>query len=134
MKCIYENHYWKIFWHEGGQIIHFVFSDQTEYMTVEQYYDMLGNFIPIIKEYKPKNILADTTHFRFTITPDVQEWINEHILSLYSEIGVKKHAVLLSSDLFTLVSVEQTMDDYQEGVFINHYFEDSQKALDWLLE
>lgn len=133
MEKIYESPNWAIYWHIKGEVIHLVFTPNTSKISEKEYLDELKAFIPLVEKYKPKAILADTRNFGFVNSPDVQEWINENILALYAKIGVRKHAILISSDLFTAVAVEMTMDEDRSGTFQNQYFEDETLAKTWLL-
>lgn len=132
-KLLHESDYWTIYWHDNAKCLHFIFSSATGDMDVEEYLEELKTYISLTKEYKPLNIYADTREFAFTITPDVQEFIDENILALYSKIGTEKHAVIVSKDLFASVSVEQTMDENAgDQTFKNEYFDDPEQAEKWL--
>ncbi len=133
MEIVYQSANWAIYWHSKGEIIHFVFTINSENMFADEYLNELKAFIPILEKYQPKGILADTRDFGFTIAPAIQEWTNENILVLYAKVGVEKHAVLISKDIFTSVSVEQTMGEEKSGAFQNEYFEDEDIAKKWLL-
>lgn len=83
-----------------------------------------------------KNIVAfvtDTTSLFFTIHPEVQKWVNEIIFKKMCEAGVKKLALLSSSDLVTQLSVEQLVDDYTLKGFAIEFFDDTEKAKEWIL-
>lgn len=133
MKTVLQSVNWTIYWHDKGEIIHFVFTVDSQNMLLDEYLNELKAFILIVEKYQPKGILADTRDFNFTIVPSTQEWINENILTLYAKVGVKKHAVLVSKHIFTSVSVEQTMEEEKSGAFLNEYFEDEDDAKKWLL-
>ncbi len=133
MKIVYQSVNWSIYWHAKDEIIHFVFTTNSGNMFPDEYLNELKAFIPIVEKYQPKGILADTRDFNFTIAPYIQDWTNENILTLYAKVGVKKHAVLVSKNMFTSVSVEQTMEEEKSGAFQNEYFEDEDIAKKWLL-
>lgn len=132
MENIYESPTWVIYWHSKVRCIHFVFQEYTKQLQEAEYKQELRNFIDLVNKYHPKCIFADTRDFHFTIAPAIQDFINENILSLYSAIGVEKHAILVSQDLFASVSVEQTMDEAEKPVFENKYFESEDKVSEWL--
>lgn len=132
MEQIYTSNTWIIYWHTSSKCLHFVFQEYTKELTEEEYLEELKKFIEITNQYKPKTVFADTREFYFTIVPHIQEYINENILALYVKIGLEKHAILVSPDIFTAVSVEQTMDENQEGGFENRYFESEEEVKSWL--
>lgn len=132
MENVYQSPTWIIYWHSDAKCIHFIFQEYTKQLQEKEYLEELKNFIGLIKQYQPKSIFADTREFHFTIAPEIQEFINENVLTLYSDLGVEQHAILVSSDLFTAVSVEQTMDEAEQTSFENQYFENEEKARIWL--
>lgn len=91
-------------------------------------------FGDIIEENKPSGITADTREFLFTMTPDIQKWTAETFFPRVMNAGCKKYALQVSADVFTQVSVEQTIEEDHQQSFITKYFEDPEKARDWLLE
>jgi len=64
-----------------------------------------------IVTYKIKNALIDTTHFMYSIAPKIQEWVDENITKATVEAGLQKMAFLVSNEIFSQVSIEQTMDE-----------------------
>lgn len=132
MESIYNSPVWTIHWHPEAKCIQFVFQRYTEKMGQEEYIQELKGFIELVKEHQPKSIYADTREFYFTIVPDIQDFINENILALYSEIGVEQHAILVSPDIFAAVSVEQTMEEDEKPSYENRYFESEEDANAWL--
>jgi hypothetical protein len=85
-----------------------------------------------ILEKRPDKIFADTIHNRITITPDLQEWINTIISDTYQAVGLKKLAVLLSTDFYAALSIQQTIEDDTKAKYKTAFFEDETKAFEWL--
>lgn len=132
MKNIYQSPTWIIYWHNEAKCLHFIFQEYTKLLQEEEYREELVKFIELVKEHQPKSIYADTREFYFTIAPELQEFINENILAVYSEIGVEKHAILVSKDIFSAVSVEQTMEEDEKPSYENCFFDDEQEVSKWL--
>ncbi|MCS6968960.1 MAG: hypothetical protein RMJ44_11420 [Cytophagales bacterium] len=132
MVQVYQSRVWTIFWHENAKCLHFVFQPYSRLMTKEEYLQELKHYIALVQQYCPKAILADTRDFGFTITPDIQDFINKNILLTYESIGVTKHAILTSKDLFAQISIEQTMEENLKPCYQNRYFADEQEAFAWL--
>lgn len=131
-QLVYESPTWKVYFWPDASCLHFVFSDYTKSISSEEYIGELKQYIDCVNKYRPKTIYADTREFYFTIGPDTQEFIAKYVLALYGSIGVTKHAVLVSSDLFTSISVEQTMEENKASAFENKYFESPEEAEKWL--
>lgn len=89
-------------------------------------------WINAILDYKPTFQLLDMQGNTFTISPEMQRWINENLIATAAKNGTKKIAFLVSSDIFARVSLEQTMDEEEAKVFTFRYFEDENEAMKWL--
>lgn len=81
-----------------------------------------------------KSLLVDMRQLNFTISPDLQQWHGENIFPIVVEVGVKKMAIVVSSNVFTEVSVKQTVDDFQGVKFETRYFQAIDEAEKWLKE
>ena len=130
---LYRNHYFLVSFEEANELFHYVFFEATELMKPEEYIEELTVFIDLVKKYKPKRVLGDMINFKFVITPDIQEWVNENLFSVYIEIGFKKIAILLSTSFVEQVSIQQTLEEAESGSFATAYFDDEKTALAWLL-
>jgi len=77
--------------------------------------------------------LVDTQHFLMPVVPETQEWVNAHIHQRSLKAGIKKFAYLVSKDLFSQVSIEQTMEEGNaKEIFDTRYFENESEAMGWL--
>ncbi len=132
MQKVHESSFLIITWYNDSKTLHLHFLSDTEKMDEAQYKGEIGAYIKAIHTYKPKNILAHTTDFGFIITPALQEWVNEQVISLFPSIGLKKHAIVVSQSLFSQVSIAQTMDEAEDASFQNKYFEDESLAWQWI--
>jgi len=81
-----------------------------------------------------KLLLSDTRNFTFTISPELQNWMIDNFFKLIIKAGVKKYAILVSSDLFSQVSIEQTVDENKDNSVITRYFDSEDEAKKWLFE
>ncbi len=92
------------------------------------------NLIKKIEEYKPSLLLSDNRDYLFTIFPELQEWSVENVFIPMSKAGVRKLAMLVSSDIFAQVSLEQFADESQDDTDIDtKYFENIIEAENWLI-
>ncbi|MCS6969165.1 MAG: STAS/SEC14 domain-containing protein [Cytophagales bacterium] len=107
----------------------------TAYMTEEEFKTELINQSQAAAPYGHTRILVDTSQFLMTITPATQEWAQENIYRPIYEAGTRpKVAYLVSRDLFSQASIEQTMDEGVTKEFQMCYFQTEEEALQWLLE
>jgi hypothetical protein len=132
MEKIYQGKYLSISHDQANQLFHYVFGANTQYMSSEEYISELQVFIDLVKKHEPKRVLGDMVDFNFTITPQVQEWINEKLFPVYQQVGFKKIAILLSKGFFQSLSIQQTMQEENATSFQTAYFDNAEKASEWL--
>lgn len=85
-----------------------------------------------VKGYDVKIQLLDNRHFKFVMSPELQDWQEEKITpNLTSNGKYPKTAIVQSSDFISQVFIEQTMQDTTGQV---KYFDDIQEARSWLLK
>jgi len=77
-------------------------------------------------------VLMDNRQFVFTISPETQRWVNEQIFPVFIRRGARYGAFVVSGDIFTNISVEQTLDEKEAKAFVIRYFEDIEEASQWL--
>lgn len=103
-------------------------------MSDTAYQNELRIVINSIVKYNVQLVLADLQELYFPIDPTLQDWT---ILELMKDQVVKNNyyvAYLGSKDLFSEVSVEQTMESYEETNVMYHFFTKEDDALNWLNE
>jgi hypothetical protein len=103
-----------------------------ESVDTELYKDIFLKYKDIILEKRPDKIFADGVNNRNTITPELQTWTNELLSEPYREIGLKKMAVLISSDFYAALSVQQTIEEDTTAKYQTAFFEDEAKAFEWM--
>lgn len=88
-----------------------------------------------IDDVKPQNIFADILQMKFSIEPNLQAWHNELIFPAFKAAKTQKLAILVSTDLFVQVSVEQLVEDAnksQKEELVTKYFDEEFQAIAWL--
>ncbi len=102
-------------------------------MTTDEYKVDMFNYLKFVEKYQIQNALINTFEFGFTIIPDIQEWIDTNIAEKANKI-VKKIAFVLPTDIFTQVSIQQTMEENEGGKYQNiNYFDKIEDAYKWLI-
>lgn len=90
--------------------------------------------LELIKTYRPQSILIDSIDFNFIIVPEIQEWFDEEVFTVYPEAGVQRKAFLVCKDLFSQVALTQHVDEVKHQTFESAFFDDESKAVSWLKE
>lgn len=134
MEQLHQSKYFLVSYHQENQLFYYVFNETTESMSAEEYIDELKVFIELVRTHKPTRVLGHMVDFKFAITPDIQEWVNNNLFSVYQEIGFKKIAILLSKEFIAALSIEQTMEEDSTQAFQTSFFDEEAAAMQWLLE
>lgn len=132
MKTIHKSKYVEILFDETKSLIIDKFLPETDEMTTEDFKKEMHIFVKMCERYRPTKELVHLIDMNYIITPVIQEWLNDEIFSQYANI-IKKIAFFMPSQLMTSISIKQTMDEEMGQGFVNDYFDNEQKALDWLL-
>ncbi len=66
----------------------------------------------------------------FTISPEIQTWVDEEITSIERHI-VKKQVLLMPQDFIAELGVEQTIEEENNQALNMEFFKTRQQALDW---
>lgn len=135
MITIYQSPYQKILFNPEYQIFEQIWLPESEFMNDDIYKKEFRDILNATEAYKGKSnkIFIDSLNALYVVSPELQEWHNEHVFSRLIEMGIKRFAVLLSRDLFTQVSYEQTFEEAENAGFQIEYFDDRAKAYAWLL-
>lgn len=131
-KEVYKSKYLTIIYDSEKQLIAEVFNKATEDMTKEDYKAEMLELLEIIKKYRPQNALVNLIDLMFPIEPEIQQWQKENVFDKGNELGLNKAAILLSRDLFTQVSIEQSLEEADDGELENKYFDNEEEAMQWL--
>lgn len=85
-------------------------------------------------ELCPRIVLVDTSKLDVTFTVNLHQWGGEQIAYAMVNGNSKRLAFIESSDMFTVVSVEQLVENSQHPDFVTDFFTDEQSALEWLMK
>jgi len=131
-KELYKNEYVAYFLDETKEMIEQIWTNSEGMMSKEEYKSIMLTHLKYVELYKIQKVLVDARELGLTLTPDLQEWIDENITARMNKY-VKWISFIVPEELFAKVSIEQTMEEDEgkniEGV---HYFDDEQEARDWL--
>ncbi|MCU0450711.1 MAG: hypothetical protein MUC97_12865 [Bernardetiaceae bacterium] len=103
----------------------------TATLTDEQFKQEVSEQTKAALANQPSAFLTDARAFLFPIHPQLQDWVNNVIFADMRKAGVKKLAILVSSDLIAQLGIEQLVDDDPVKGFVTQYFDDPQTAISW---
>jgi len=129
---IYKSIYQTITYEHELSCLENIWALKTEDISDDGFRSEIIKFRDCIEQYKPKYLIGNVNELRFGISPDFQNWIVENLFAKIVEWGVKKYAVLVSTDILTQLSVEQTIEEEKTGAFATRYFDNRQTAVEWI--
>ena len=130
---VYDSQYLNSVFFSEQELVEINWKPSTEKMTEEEYKQEILNINDIVLKFRPKKILFDASNMFFVVVPELQEWTNREGIPVSLSVGMNKSAFVVSKDLFSQVSIEQTMEEQAGSQFINRYFDNKEDARKWLL-
>lgn len=109
-------------------------TKDTTQMKPFEWKDIHLELVETVEKYQPSKLLVHSEVFDFPITPDLQDWLAQHVFPKVAKAGLRKIAFVIASDLFAQVSIEQLMNEDKEQNFITGYFPSEKEAKNWLFE
>jgi hypothetical protein len=109
-----------------------VISGRRETINWPEHQQEWLDYADLLRTYKPENILVDARRFDYLFFKDMQKWINENVIKVFNEIGLKKWAIVIPPQFLNQVSIEQTIEANPFNTFEARYFETEPEALRWL--
>lgn len=131
MKLLHQNKFVKILYFPEIEQIEHHWSSKSYEMSEEDFKKEQLIYLEFAQHFKPKRGLVNSRDFKFTIDPQLQDWMNEHLHPYYEELGLIKAAFLMPEDFFAQFSIEQIFEDYRP--FQVMYFDKEESARNWLL-
>jgi hypothetical protein len=129
MVEFFEKEYASIGYDETAQAMILLWKIGT---TSAEYRNTLNSLLLGMEHFQTSRVIVDTTHLG-AIHPDDQEWsISDWTVRAMSS-GYTHLAIILPDDIFTQVSVEDTMSLVEDRILQSHYFSSMQEAKEWIM-
>ena len=133
MENLYQSKYQKNFFEQETGIIHNTWFLDSATMTSNDYKNELTRLVQLISKYSATKQLIDALNFKYTIDVDLQEWTDEEVSRKNKEAGIEKVAFILAEEIFSQMSIEQTMDGRVGQNMSVQYFTGEDDARKWLM-
>ncbi len=118
---------------ESQNLLTFIWLPSTANMLESEFVNEIERSADLISRYKPSKILLQSQSMGFIISSELQTKANEIFLPVYNGAGVKKLAILVSTEIFAYVSIQQTVEEnIQVHKFETRYFVSEVDARKWL--
>ncbi len=131
-QLLHQDKYVKIFYSPEHSLIEHHWTSESYAMTEDEFKDEQFIYLKFAKKLQPKRGFINSKNFMFTITPEMQNWLNLVINPIYENMGFKKAAFLIGDDFFAHISIRQVFEDYHP--FDVQYFDREDSARQWLAD
>ena len=134
-----SNKYFEAYFNKDFGLYELYWLEASKDMTDDEYKKLMSQQLQAMHESNLFGIweyqLLDNRLNFFTMSPELQEWQNEHIgTPMLQELGdYPKTAFIQSEDFITQLSFEQTLDETDETAGMVRYFDNVAEAKSWLL-
>ncbi len=134
MEHLYQSKYQQIDFDSNTGIMQNTWTSDSIFMTADEYKSNLEKLVNLIREHKATKQLINALNFEFTIDIELQRWTDEKVNKMNRESGVNKVAFVIAEEIFSQMSIEQTME-FAEGSGMDiRYFTTAPEARQWLIE
>ncbi|HAS45686.1 MAG TPA: hypothetical protein DCS93_34710 [Microscillaceae bacterium] len=142
---IEENEFTSIYYDQTLKLYEQYWHPATADMQDEDYQIIQSRMVAFVKKHRLPilNYYLDNREFYYVMSPEMQDWQVEFVgqklfditHAVMGDLSSIKVAVIISSEFISQLSIEQTFEENSEQVHEGEtrYFDDDQKALEWLL-
>lgn len=124
------------FLHNDSHILEQLWTNEEAVMTEEAYKEDMWNYLKFVEEKNISLALINLKSFFFTISNELQQWVDKNI-SAKAGKNIQKIAFIMPSDMIEGLSVELTMEEEEAQKHANmgiSYFDNEKEAIGWLLK
>lgn len=132
-KQILTHKYADLYFDDATLLIEELWKSSTENMTDEEYKSFQYEKLEATRKVNPKLFLCDTEKFLYSMTPEMQEWTDEKLNKFWEEIGLVKFAFVMSKGFIEQIALELAMTERDILAYPVEYFDNQEKAKNWLL-
>ena len=131
---VYKSNYQTIVYFEDKKMLRKEWTILTEDMEDDVFQSEVVKIAETAERCKPLRMCDVTTNFFYPITPELQKWVDTEIFPRFIKAGLMRYALVISKEAIAQMSIEQTMEESQAQQFSVQYFDNEQKAKDWLMK
>ncbi len=125
----FEKDYLRIDYDQNENVIT---MNWKEAVVSEEFREGLNKGLQCVEENAIKHWLADVRDMGALSNED-QEWSNNEWFPKIIKAGIKFMAVVISSDIFNQMTVDEIMTKVPQTNIVHRNFDDMDKAKEWLL-
>lgn len=128
---IFENDYLIFEVNEAKKIFTYTWKAKSEELNTEDYLINTQKILEAFLESGYDKALGNDEYFLVIVEPEIQVEVNKTIL-VHLSGKLTKFAHVLSSELFSKISVQQLFEENTEKTYEDKYFESLEEAQEWI--
>lgn len=129
----YKSDYQTINFDASKSVLSKSWTPKTEDLDADTFYEEVNKIAECAEKNNAKYILDDTRDFSFTITLELQSWVDNEVFPRFIAAGLKKYAIIVSKEFISQLSIEQTMEGEKGSqTFEVQYFDNTEEARLWI--
>jgi hypothetical protein len=128
MQVYFEADFFIIKYSEAN---HVVVNKWTATPTSDEFREAMEVLLQAMIHFKTSKVISDAT-FMGALLQEDQEWAASDWYRRAKEVGFSYNAIIISSDLFSEMSVQGTLDSVVDIVTVNRYFSNMEDAMLWI--
>ncbi|PIY08438.1 MAG: hypothetical protein COZ18_12265 [Flexibacter sp. CG_4_10_14_3_um_filter_32_15] len=130
---VYKSEYQTINFDENTSILSKSWTTKTDDIDEATFSAEVNKIAECAEKHNAKYILDDTRDFSFTITIELQSWVDNEVFPRFIAAGLKKYAIIVSKEFISQLSIEQTMEGKKgTQTFEVLYFDNIEEAQRWI--
>ncbi|PWJ43146.1 STAS/SEC14 domain-containing protein [Sediminitomix flava] len=130
---ILNNLYCNIYTEPEKELLHVEWKEDSYLMSFEEVKEVVNNMVEVYANDEQINLLySDNRKLGFTFADQFQMWYETNIAPVASK-HLKKMAMIVSSDMFSQLSIEQIIEEEQGSLLNTQHFDNKEDAINWLL-
>lgn len=130
---LYQSNYLEIDAFDERRLLELTWLSATSDMSAEEYKEEHVELLKFMSDQKTEKVLGNIKDLGFVVSPEVQEWMNINIFVPAMEIGFNKLAVVMSTEFFAQLSIEQVMEEEVGQQIMTKYFDNVEEAREWIV-
>lgn len=85
-----------------------------------------------LHEKRPLYVIHDHSNSKNLYLPELQQWLSKSFSDKITQTSIKKYASVFSSDIFAEIAIQQTISEIGNIPFESKFFNDINKAKEWI--
>ncbi len=115
-----------------NKLFKLIWKKATANMSLDQFQNVMTRYAKELDQ-RGTCVLHEMSQMEFIITPELQDWIDKNINKKAISVGIFKAAIVVSTEIFTSISVQQSLSKENAKNANIAYFDNVTKAKEWIL-